>query len=193
MNPGEASMSVPDRLEKHRVCLVVIDLQERFRTLIVGMDDVQRGCSRLARFFAKLDLPILVTEHYPRKLGETMGELREVVPAFRPLEKITFSCADDLAFTAELAATGRDQVVLCGIETHVCVYQTARDLRAGGVQVVVAADAVSSQSARDRDLALAHMRAIGVQVLSAEMVLFEILREARTPDFKLVADILRGS
>jgi nicotinamidase-related amidase len=186
-------MPVPDRLEKDRVCLVVIDLQERFRTLVVSMNDVQRGCSRLARFFVKLDLPILVTEHYSQKLGETMGELREVIPGFQPLEKITFSCADDAGFAAALAATGRDQVVLCGIETHVCVYQTARDLCARGVQVVVAADAVSSQSARDREIALQQMREIGVQILSVEMILFEILREARTPDFKQVADILRGS
>lgn len=186
-------MPVPDRLAKDRVCLVVIDLQERFRTLIQGMPDVQRGCSRLASFFAKLEMPILVTEHYPQRLGETMGELREVVPDFRPLQKITFSCDGDADFTAALNATGRDQVVLCGIETHVCVYQTARDLLARGLQVAVAADAVSSQSARDRDIALQRMRDLGVQIMSVEMILFEILREARTPDFKLVADILRGS
>lgn len=186
-------MPVPDRLAKDRVCLVVIDLQERFRNLIQGMTDVQRGCSRLARFCAKLDLPILVTEHYPQRLGETMGELREAVPDFQPLQKITFSCDGDAGFTAALNATGRDQVVLCGIETHVCVYQTARDLLARGLQVAVAADAVSSQSARDREIALQRMRDLGTQIMSVEMILFEILREARTPDFKLVADILRGS
>ncbi len=186
-------MSVPDRLEKDRVCLVVIDMQERFRTLIQGMPDVERGCNRLIRFFDKLALPILVTEHYPRRLGETMGELREALPGFQPLEKITFSCDADAGFAAALAGTGRDQVVLCGIETHVCVYQTARDLLARGVQVAVAADAASSQTARDRDVALQRMRDLGAQIMTVEMILFEILREARTPDFKLVADILRGA
>jgi nicotinamidase-related amidase len=186
-------MPVPDRLEKDRVCLVVIDMQERFRNLIQGMPEVQRGGDRLVRFFAKLSLPILVTEHYPQRLGETMGEVREALPDFQPLEKITFSCDADAGFAKALAATGRDQVVLCGIETHVCVYQTARDLVARGVQVAVAADAVSSQSARDREIALQRMRDLGIQIMSVEMILFEILREARTPDFKLVADILRGS
>jgi nicotinamidase-related amidase len=186
-------MPVPDRLEKDRVCLVVIDMQERFRTLIQGMPDVQRGCSQLVRFFDKLSLPILVTEHYPQRLGETMGELREVLPNFRPLEKITFSCDADAGFTVALAGTGRDQVLLCGIETHVCIYQTARDLLARGLQVAVAADATSSQSARDREIALNRMRDLDAQIMSVEMILFEILREARTPDFKLVADILRGS
>ncbi len=186
-------MSIPDRLEKDRVCLVVIDMQERFRDLIQGMPDVERGCSRLLRFYAKLELPILMTEHYPRGLGETMGELREVVPDFRPLEKITFSCDADAAFTAALAGTGRNQVVLCGIETHVCVYQTARDLLARGLQVAVAADAVSSQTARDREIALQRMRDLGAQIMTAEMIMFEILREARTPDFKRVAEVLRGS
>jgi nicotinamidase-related amidase len=186
-------MPVPDRLEKDRVCLVVIDMQERFRTLIQGLPDVLSGCSRMVRFCDKLALPILVTEHYPQRLGETMGELREVLPDFRPLEKITFSCDDNAGFSAALAGTGRDQVVLCGIETHVCVYQTARDLLARGLQVAVPADATSSQSARDREIALHRMRDLGVQIMSVEMLLFEILREARTPDFKLVADILRGS
>ncbi len=186
-------MPVPDRLEKHRICLVVIDMQERFRTLIQGMPDVERSCARLARFFDKLALPILVTEHYPRRLGETMGELREVLPEFRPLEKITFSCDADAGFAAELTSTGCDQVVLCGIETHVCVYQTARDLLARGLQVAVAADAVSSQSVRDREIALQRMRDIGAQIMTAEMIMFEVLREARTPDFQRVAEVLRGS
>jgi nicotinamidase-related amidase len=186
-------MSVPDRLEKDRVCLVVIDMQERFRSLIQGMPEVQGGCNRLARFFTKLALPVVVTEHYSRGLGETMGELREVLPHFRPLEKITFSCDADAGFKAALANTGRNQVVLCGIETHVCVYQTARDLLARGLQVAVAADAVSSQSARDREIALQRMRDIGAQIMTVEMILFEILREARTADFKSVADILKNS
>jgi nicotinamidase-related amidase len=186
-------MPVPDRLEKDRVCLVVIDMQERFRALIQGMTGVTDACGRLVRFFDKLALPILVTEHYPQRLGETMGELREVVPGFQPLEKITFSCADDAGFTAALAGTGRDQVILCGIETHVCVYQTARDLLARGLQVAVAADAVSSRSVHDRRVALQRMRDVGAQIMTVEMILFEILREARTPDFKRVADILRGS
>ncbi len=183
--------AVPDRLEKHRLALVVIDIQERFRDLIFAMPKVLKGSSRLIRAFRELELPVLVTEHYSRGLGVTMHEIRGLLGGVKPLEKITFSCDGDAGFRAALGALNRDQVVLCGIEAHVCVYQTARDLMDRGKQVAVAADAVSSRHADAREVGLAHMRRIGVQVMNVEMILFEMLREAKTPDFKALAPILK--
>ncbi len=183
--------AVPPRLAKERVCLVLVDVQSRFRDLIHGMPGVIQGCSRLVRFHQQLDLPILVTEHYSDGLGATVPELRDLFDDFAPLEKISFSCAGDAGFNTALADTGRDQIVLCGIETHVCIYQTARDLRERGLQVAVAADAVSSRQAFNRKIGLQRMRDVGVQIMSVEMVLFEILRKARTAEFKQVASILK--
>jgi nicotinamidase-related amidase len=182
---------IPPRLVKERAVLVVVDMQERFRDLIDGMPQVIGGCSRLIRFCTRLDVPVLVTEHYPRGLGATLPELRGLFPEFRPLEKIAFSCAGDAGFREALRAVRRDQVILCGIETHVCVYQTASDLLREGLQVTVAADAVSSRHARNRSLGLDRMRDLGVQPMSTEMIMFEILRVARTPDFQAVADVLK--
>jgi nicotinamidase-related amidase len=183
--------SVPPRLEKDKCCLIVIDMQERFRGLIQRMPAVTAGCSRLIRFCDKLGVPMLVTEHYRRGLGETLGELHQLIARFDPLQKITFSCALDESFQAALTALARPQIVLCGIETHVCVYQTAYDLLNAGQQVVIAVDAVSSRRAEDRQAGLEAMRDLGARLMSVEMIMFEILKKAQTDDFKLVADILK--
>ena len=183
--------AVPDRLEKHRTALVVIDIQERFRNLIHDQPRLLKSCDRLIRAFNELDLPLLATEHYSRGLGVTMPEIRSVLGDARPLEKIHFSCDGDPGFRKALDGLNRDQIVLCGIETHVCVYQTARDLMDRGKQVTIAADAVSSRHAADRRIGIEHMRRIGVQVMNVEMILFEILREAKTADFKAIAPILK--
>ncbi len=182
---------VPPRLVKERTVLVVIDMQERFRELISGMPRVLGRCSRLIRFCQRLGVPILVTEHYPTGLGATLSELRQLFSDFHALEKISFSCAGDAGFQAALLATKRDQLLLCGIESHVCVYQTASDLLRAKMQVVVAGDAVSSRTDENRLSGLTRLRDLGVQVMSTEMIMFEILKVAKTPDFQAVADILK--
>lgn len=185
-------MELPQRLEKHHVALLVIDMQERFRDLIDGMAGVAAQCSRLVRFCDRLGIPVVVTEQYPAGLGRTLPELAGVLPkGVAPIEKTTFSCGGDEGFRQAVAGLRREQWVLCGIETHVCVYQTAVDLLRDGRQVALAADAVSSRRPRDREMALARMRDLGVQMMSTEMVLFEILRQAGTPDFRSVAGILK--
>lgn len=182
---------IPDRLDRKRCCLVVVDLQERFRDLIVGMDGVLDATGRLIQFCQHLEIPILVTEHYPRGLGVTVPEVRELFRPFAALEKIHFSCCGDQGFRRDLERNGRDQILLCGIETHVCIYQTAADLLRGGKQVAVATDAVSSCSTANRDLGLRRMAELGVQSMGAQMIMFEILHRAGTSDFKAVAPLLR--
>ncbi len=183
--------NLPPRLEKSRALLVVVDIQESFRDLIEGMPRVITNVSRLVRFWERLDLPVIFTEHYPQRLGATVRELSGLLPNHEPVEKISFSCAGDFRFMSRLEGYRRDQIVLTGIETHVCVCQTAFDLIDRGYQVAVAADAVSSRRGGNRLLGLGHMRDLGVQIMSAEMIMFEILKVARTEDFKAVAEILK--
>jgi len=182
---------IPRRLKRARSILVVVDIQEKFRDLIHQMDLVVANTSRLMRFSDRLDIPRIVTEHYPSRLGGTIEDLAALTPSIDPVEKISFSCAADAGFTSRLKSTRRDQVILCGIETHVCIYQTARDLLDDGFQVIIAADAVSSRQVANRNLGLAYLRDLGAQVMTTEMVMFEILRVARTDEFKSVADILK--
>lgn len=183
---------LPTRLEPERAVLVVIDLQERFRDLIHGMDQVLERSGRLIAFCRQLEIPVLVTEQYPRGLGVTVTEIREACRPFTAYEKTAFSCAGSPEFLQALRATGRTQVVLCGIETHVCVYQTACDLLREGFQVALAADAVSSCNAADRDLGLQRLRDVGADVMGTQMIMFEIVREAGTPAFRSVAALLRN-
>lgn len=180
------------RLDRKKCVLVVVDVQERFRHLIHAMDEVVRNCSRLIRFCDRLDIPVVATEQNPARLGATLPELRALLRAAEPFEKMTFSCAGERRFAARLQSLDRSQVVLCGIETHVCVYQTALDLLAQDRRVAVAADAVSSRLPANRELGLARLRDLGADVMSTEMIMFEILREAGTDDFRSVSEVLRG-
>ena len=176
-------MPNPPILARETCGLLVVDLQERFRDLVDGMAGVVAQSSRLIRFCTKLDMPIRITEQYPKALGRTIPEIAALVAA-TPAAKLRFSCCG--ATDLELP-----QWIVCGIEAHVCVYQTVRDLLAAGKQVAVAVDAVSSCNASDREIGLAYMRDLGAQLMSTQMIMFEILREAGTPAFKRVADILK--
>ncbi len=184
---------IPDRLLPKRSVLVVVDMQERFRDLIADMDQILSSTIRLIRFCQQMDIPILVTEHYSRGLGVTVTEIRNLFKPLKPLEKIHFSCQADPGFKKALADTGRDQIILCGIESHVCVYQTAADLLREGKQVSVAVDAVSSCSNQNRQIGLSRMEKLGAQSMGVQMIMFELLHKAGTPDFKNVSVLLKKS
>lgn len=184
-------LTVPDRLRADRAVLVVVDIQERFRDLIHHMDEVMANTERLVRFARILDIPVLVTEHYPRGLGATAAEIAALWDEFKPIQKLHFSCCGCEEFNTALAGTGRDQVILCGIEAHVCIFQTATDIRRQGMQVTVAADAVSSCSKKNRKLGLKAMAELGVQCLGAQMIMFEILERADDPRFGEIKGLLR--
>jgi nicotinamidase-related amidase len=184
--------NLPDRLDAPRAVLVVVDIQEKFRDLIHGMDQVVAGSSRLIRCCQTMDIPVVVTEHYPRGLGVTLSEIRRLIKPFECIEKTHFSCAGNQEFNDTLKKIGGNQIILCGIETHVCIYQTAFDLMRQGKQVAVAVDAVSSCSPSDREIGLKRMSEIGVQSMSVQMLMFEILKKAGTEQFKKVAPLLKG-
>ena len=181
----------PRRLEKTDTALMVIDIQRLFEPLIHQMDMVIANSSRLIRFADRLDLPILLTEHYSQKLGPTVSELSDLIPRVEPIEKISFSCAGDHHFMSRLKSTHREQVILCGIESHVCVYQTARDLLEDGYQVVVAADAVSSRTPGNKTFGLQRIRESGGTTTSVETAVFELMKTSTHPAFRDVLKIVK--
>ena len=182
---------IPVSFQKQNTALIVVDIQELFRTLIYDMNSVIANSSRLVRFCDRLEIPVIFSEQYSKAFGATVKEISEVAHQYKPVEKISFSCAGDSGFISKLESTKRKQIILCGLETHVCVYQTARDLLQKGYQISIAADAISSRNVSNRNLGLAYMRDLGVQVMTAEMIMFEILKIAKTADFELVSDILK--
>lgn len=168
-------------------CLLVVDVQERLTPVIHEAARAVENIAWLIGVARELAVPVVMTEQYPRGLGHTVAELRRLVADEEVVEKIHFSCADSPECRKRLAATGRDQVVVTGVEAHVCVLQTALGLLGDGCEVYVAADAVSSRRAADAELALARLRDEGVRVVSREMVAFEWLHRAGTDTFRDVS------
>jgi nicotinamidase-related amidase len=167
-------------LDRGRAALLVIDVQEAFRKAIAGFDELVANVAILIQGARTLGLPIIVTEQYPRGLGETVPELAPHLEGVPRLSKVAFSAARADGF----AMAGRDQALVCGIEAHVCVNQTVHDLLAEGVQVHLACDAVSSRSAENRAVGLAKMERAGALPTSTEMSLFELLGRAGSDEFK---------
>lgn len=176
-------------LRPESAILVVIDLQERLAPHIRGIARVIERAARLIQGFKILGVPAVITEQYPRGLGPTVPEILEVAEGFPIVEKRDFSCCGSTEFLRAVA--GRDQMLLCGTETHVCVSQTALDLLAEGRQVHVAADAVGSRSALDRRVGLAKMQAAGVIPATAESALFELVRTSTHEQFKAISALVR--
>jgi nicotinamidase-related amidase len=178
------------KLDRGRAALAVIDVQEAFRPVVLDFDRVAANVGLLVQGARILGLPLLVTEQYPSGLGETVPEVAQHLGGVDRLEKTSFSAVGADGFPAALADM-RDQVLLCGIEAHVCVNQTAEDLLATGREVHVVADAVTSRTAGNRDLGVHKMERSGAVVTSVETALFELLREAGTPEFKEIQRLVK--
>jgi len=174
-------------LRAHNSCLLVVDVQEKLVPAVSDADQLVANCAWLMGVASVLEVPTLMSEQYPAGLGPTVAKLRAVAPQDAWMEKVHFSCAEAPSCKARLEAVGRTQLVLAGIEAHVCVLQTALGLLHGGRDVFVVADAVSSRSSLDMQMALERMRAAGVQVVTKEMVLFEWAHQAATAQFRTLS------
>ncbi|MGE5517761.1 MAG: hydrolase [Bacteroidota bacterium] len=171
-------------IDAGRSVFLLVDVQENLGPVMAEPRLVYRNCTLLLRAAARLGVPVIVSEQYPKGLGPTLGELRTLVADDAVFEKLHFSCAAEPAIAERLRALGRDQVVVAGIEAHVCVLQTALGLKAAGYQVFVAGDACSSRLAANHQSALARMAANGIDVVATESAVFEWLHRAGTPEFK---------
>lgn len=172
-------------------CLVVIDVQERLLPVIADAERVERRCGALMQAARRLDVPMLVSEQYPKGIGPTVASLRDLAPAGAVAEKMHFSCGEEATFAARLAAIDRCQVVVAGIEAHVCVLQSCLSFKEQGYDVFVVADACSSRDPRNAELAFDRMRGNGIAVVSTEMVLFEWLHRAGTAKFKDLMKLIK--
>jgi len=182
------------RLDRKDAVLVVIDVQERLMPVIHDRFDVEKNIERLIRGAHILGVPTIVTEQYVKGLGPTVEPLRNALnetSGYRPIEKNCFSAHGCAPFAAQLAALDRRQIIIAGVETHVCVYQTVLDLLAEPRNVWIVADAVSSRTPRNRDLALQRMTSEGAKLASTEMVLFELLVTAGTDEFRAISRLVK--
>ncbi len=168
-----------------RSLLFVIDVQDRLLPAMVSGDAVVARTSILMRAARRLGVPLLVTEHYPKGIGATVPPLAALATPGETIAKLHFNCAAEPAVQAHLGLMHpRRQAVMCGIEAHVCVLQSALGLRAMGWDVAVVADATSTRRPIDLDLGLRRLAAAGVAIVTSEMVVFEWLGRAATPEFR---------
>ncbi|HWQ33536.1 MAG TPA: hydrolase [Blastocatellia bacterium] len=184
-------MRHPSLLDRHRAALAVIDMQEGFRSVMSDFGEVARRIAVMVAGAQALGLPVVVTEQYPKGLKRTAEEILEKLPAgFTPIEKMCFSSCGVQDFDTQLRERHIEQVMLCGIEAHICVSQTAHDLLQLGYQVHVISDAVTTRLPHNKTVALEKMARAGAVISSVEMALFELLRTAEAAEFKAIQKMI---
>jgi nicotinamidase-related amidase len=178
-------------LSMQDTALVIIDVQEKLFRLMQEKEKLLDNLQRLIQGARVLGLPIILTEQYPQGLGPTLPEIISLLPGVKPLPKRVFSCYRDGQFRKEVEALSRKQVLITGIETHVCVYQTAIDLLNTGYGVHVVTDCVASRTAENKTLGLQRMNNAGAKLTGMEMALFELLEIAEGERFKEISRIVK--
>ena len=174
-------------LNKDNSCLIMIDVQEKLTPHVLNPEELVKRCQWLIRLASELGVPLVVSEQYPQGLGNTVEPLRSSLSTARCIDKVHFSCYREPSFVKQWQTIGRKQAVLAGIETHVCVMQTALDMREAGLDVFVVVNAVSSRHDVDHKYGLKRMKQAGVHLVTAEMVFFEWVGQAGTPEFKALS------
>jgi nicotinamidase-related amidase len=176
-------------LERTKSLLLLVDMQERLVPAMADAADVTHRCGVLLKAAYALGVPILASEQYPKGLGSTLPELSEF--ATQRLEKLEFSAYANPGIKEALTLARQPQLILAGIEAHVCVLQTGLDLIDAGFQVFVVADCVSSRRAESREVALHRVARAGATLITAEMAVFEWLRSASAPEFRAISKLIR--
>ena len=178
-------------LDRQHTILVVVDVQGKLAQLMHEKKALFGNVKAIIRGIRALDVPILWAEQNPQGLGPTVPEVAGELAGLEPIAKVSFSCWQNEAFAKALKAAGRRQVLIAGIETHICVYQTAMDLTAAGYQVEIVADAVSSRKPENKALALQKLQDAGAKITSVEMALFELLKVAEGEPFREILRLVK--
>ena len=178
-------------LKREDTTLVVIDFQEKLMPVISGNEQLEDKSVRLIKGMKVLGAPIIVTQQYTKGLGGTIASVSEALGDFQHVEKNTFGCMENEEFVARIKESGKKDIVVCGIEAHICVQQTVLQLLDAGYNVYLAADCVSSRNENDKIWALARMREAGAVITTYEAVLYEMLRNSKAEGFKDISAIVK--
>ncbi|WP_133137078.1 isochorismatase family protein [Legionella rowbothamii] len=171
-------------LNKEESLLLLIDVQEKLTPAVMNSESLISQCEWLLKLAHKLSVPILVSEQYPKGLGATVAPLKEYFDSQECIDKVHFSCMSDVNYVQRLKQFHKKQFILIGMEAHVCVLQTALEMKEQGFDVFVVVDAVSSRGKNNLKFGLKRMQQAGVHLVTSEMVFFEWVRKAGTPEFK---------
>jgi nicotinamidase-related amidase len=178
-------------LKLENTVLVIIDIQGKLWNVMYEKEALLENAQRLVKGLQVLGVPIILTEQNPRGLGPTAPELMQLMPQVQPIAKFAFDCCQDKGFQQAINNVRRKEVLICGIESHICVYQTALELLNSGYEVQVVADAVSSRAPKNRDISLARLQSEGAKLTVTEMALYELLQTAENPQFKEMLKVVK--
>jgi nicotinamidase-related amidase len=178
-------------VERSHSLLLLVDMQERLVPAMAAPATLLANCRLLLKAASRLDVPVIASEQYPKGLGPTVAGLRELLPPEAVLPKTAFACGADAELAARLSRSGRRQIVVAGIEAHVCVLQTALGLEVAGFTPFVVADATTSRAPESKAVAIDRLLANRIEVVTAEMVVFEWLGRAATDEFRELSRLIR--
>jgi nicotinamidase-related amidase len=184
-------MSVPRVLDAANTILLLIDFQERLFPVMHEKEKLLKNIIKLIKGAKVLEIPLILTEQYPKGLGPTIPEIKELIPDIKPIEKFCFNCSDEAGFNQAIKASKRKQVLIAGIEVHICVYQTAMALAREGYEVQVVTDCIASRDPENKMTALARFQLADILPTTMEMALFELLKVAQGDKFKQISAIVK--
>lgn len=186
-------MRVPEILTPERCALLVVDIQDKLMPVISNRDEVVKNTVLLLKAAKALKMEVVATTQYAARIGELLPEIQAELAGVVPLDKVHFSCFANPVIQGRIKAIPPpvNTLIVCGVETHICIYQSVAGALRDGYRVVVAADAVSSRTVKNHKLGLARLRELGAVVASTEMVIYELLGEAGTPAFKELLPFLK--
>jgi nicotinamidase-related amidase len=184
-------MTMPPALNAENTVLLLIDFQERLFPVMYDKEKLLQNTAKLIKGVKALEIPIILTEQYHKGLGPTIPEIKELIPEIKAVEKVCFSCTDEPVFNEALKALKRKQVLIAGIESHICVYQTAMALAREGYEVQVVADCVASRDPDNKLVTFTRFRLAGILPTTTEIALFELLKVAQGDKFKQISSIVK--
>lgn len=179
------------RITAQNTIVLIIDIQERLFPVMFEKEKLLHNCITLVSGLAELEIPQIATQQYTKGLGATLEEIKHVLPNFEYIEKRDFSCCDEPALMQKLETEDAKNVIICGIESHVCVLQTAVDLKAAGFNPIVVVDCVSSRTKENVELAKERFRFEGILMTSYESILFELTRSSGAPAFRAISKLVK--
>lgn len=171
--------------------LVLIDMQEKLFPYVQDKKQLLRQITKLVRFATIMKIPLFLTEHYPQGLGSTIQEIRRILPEYNPIKKITFSAFRSEKFLQKIKDTKIKTLLICGIESHICIEQTVLDGLSLGLTIHIISDAISSRNKHDLQMGIQKMQQSGGIISTTEMAIYEILERADTPEFKDALNLVK--
>lgn len=178
-------------LDKSNTGLIVIDVQGKLARLVHHSDDLIINCEKLIKGAKVLGLPIIWLEQNPEKIGSTIGELNSLLVPQKPISKFTFDACEEPLFMMKISTANIDNWLVCGIEAHICVYQTALHLQLSGYNVQLVCDCISSRTLANKNLAISKLVNRGVDISGLEMCLYELIKDCRATEFKEILALIR--